>query len=49
MNMWRVGEDMGSKETDGRPLTAGGTIMSASAKATSGRLHSTLIGAYLSP
>jgi hypothetical protein len=24
MNMWRVGEDMGSKETDGCPLT--GTI-----------------------
>jgi hypothetical protein len=22
MNMWRVGEDMGSKETDGCPLTA---------------------------
>jgi hypothetical protein len=21
MNMWRVGEDMGSKETDGCPLT----------------------------
>jgi hypothetical protein len=23
MNRWRVGEDMGSKETDGCPLTAG--------------------------
>jgi hypothetical protein len=22
MNMWRVGEDMGSKETDGCPLTS---------------------------
>jgi hypothetical protein len=23
MNMWRVGEDLGSKETDGCPLTGG--------------------------
>jgi hypothetical protein len=27
MNMWRVGEDMGSKEMEGCPLTNGGSRM----------------------